>query len=63
LELRVSIPPNTTATVELPATSPETITESGKPLAQAVDVKFLRMEGDRAIVAIESGTYSFAVKP
>lgn len=62
-ELRVSIPPNTTATVELPARNSEAVTEGGAPLARAVGVKYLRMEGGRAIVAIESGAYSFAVKP
>ncbi len=62
-ELRVGIPANTTATVELPARNPKTITESGKPLAQAVGVEFLRMEGTRAILAIDSGDYTFAVQP
>jgi alpha-L-rhamnosidase len=63
LELRVSIPANTTATVELPARSPGAITESGKPLSEAVGVKFLRMEGTRAVVAIDSGDYSFVAQP
>jgi alpha-L-rhamnosidase len=62
-ELRVGIPANTTATVYLPAKSPDTITESGKPLAQAPGVKFLRTEGGRVLVAIDSGAYSFAVHP
>jgi alpha-L-rhamnosidase len=62
-ELRVSIPANTTATVYLPAKGPEVITESGKPLTQAAGVKFLRMEGSRAMVAIDSGEYSFTVQP
>jgi hypothetical protein len=62
-ELRVSIPANTTATVYLPAENPDMITERGKSLAQAHMVKFLRMEGRRALVAIDSGEYSFAVQP
>ena len=61
--LRVSIPANTTATVYLPAKSPGVIYESGKPLAQALDVKFLRIEGNHALVAIDSGEYSFVVQP
>jgi alpha-L-rhamnosidase len=60
--LRVSIPANTTATVYLPAKGPEAITENGKPLAQATGVKFLRIESGRALVAIESGEYSFAMQ-
>ncbi len=62
-ELRVSIPANTTATVYLPAENPDVITESGKPLAKAHGVKFLRVEGRRTLVAIDSGEYSFAVQP
>jgi alpha-L-rhamnosidase len=62
-KLRVRIPPNTTATVYLPAGSQDAITESGNPLAQAPGVKFLRLESGRALVAIDSGQYSFAVKP
>ena len=62
-ELRVGIPANTSATVELPAKGPDSITESGKPLAQAVGVKFVRMEGNRAVLAIDSGDYRFLVQP
>jgi alpha-L-rhamnosidase len=61
LALRVSIPVNTTATVYLPAESAAEISESGKPLAQALGVKFLRIEGNHALVTIDSGEYSFAV--
>jgi alpha-L-rhamnosidase len=59
----VSIPANTTATVYLPAKSPDAITESGKPVAQAPGVKLLRPEGNHILVAIDSGEYSFAVQP
>jgi alpha-L-rhamnosidase len=60
--LRVSIPANTTATVNLPTKSAEAITESGKPLDQSPGVKFQRIEGDHAVVVIGSGEYSFAVQ-
>jgi alpha-L-rhamnosidase len=59
----VSIPPNTTATVYLPAKSSQVITESGKPLAQAQGAKFLRIDGNQALVAIDSGEYAFVVQP
>jgi alpha-L-rhamnosidase len=62
-EIRVSIPPNTTATVYLPAKSSQVITESGKPLAQAQGAKFLRIDGNQALVAIDSGEYAFVVQP
>ncbi len=60
--LHVHIPANTTATVYLPAKSLEAITESGKPLARALGVKFLRIEGNHALVGIDSGEYSFLVQ-
>lgn len=58
-ELETTIPANTTATVYVPATSAEKITEGGKPLAKARGVKLLRMENDRAVLAVESGSYRF----
>ncbi len=58
-ELEVKIPPNTTATVFLPAVSADRITESGKPLVKARGVKFLRLEGNFAVLAVESGAYRF----
>jgi alpha-L-rhamnosidase len=57
--LKVSIPANTTATVYVSAKSSETVTESGNPASQSLGVKFLRFENDRAVYAIESGTYDF----
>jgi alpha-L-rhamnosidase len=60
IELEVKIPANTTATVYVPATSAEQVTESGKPLTKVVGVKFLRMEGECAVLAVESGAYQFA---
>ena len=61
-ELETEIPANTTATVYLPATSAEKITESGKPLTKVSGVKFLRMESDRALLEVESGKYHFISK-
>jgi alpha-L-rhamnosidase len=60
LTLNVTIPPNTTATVLVPAASADAITESGKPLAKTAGAKFLRMEGDRAVLEVEAGSYRFA---
>lgn len=64
-ELDISIPANTTATVYLPADGPENIRESDIPLASAPGVKFVRMEGVRAVVSVESGSYRFIsrIKP
>ena len=62
LTLNVLIPANTTATVSLPAKSADDITEGSLPLADAQGVKFLRLENDRALLAVDSGSYEFAVK-
>ncbi|MCX6899584.1 MAG: family 78 glycoside hydrolase catalytic domain [Verrucomicrobia bacterium] len=61
LTLNVTIPANTTATVLVPAKSADAVTESGKPLAKAPGVKFLRMEGDRAVLELEAGSYRFCL--
>jgi len=50
---------NTTATVLFPAKNADAITESGKPLSKAPGVKFLRMDGDRAVLEVEAGSYRF----
>ena len=56
--LDVTIPPNTTATVYVPAKSAE-VFESGKPAQKSDGVNFLRMENGRAVFEVESGSYRF----
>ena len=58
-ELEVEIPANTTATVYLPANRAGEITEGGKPLAKVSGLRFLRLEGDRAVLAVGSGRFHF----
>jgi alpha-L-rhamnosidase len=60
LTLNVTIPPNTTATVWVPAADPSQVTEGGKPAAQADGVTFLRNEGHTGVYRIGSGQYAFA---
>jgi alpha-L-rhamnosidase len=52
-ELDVTIPPNTTATVFVPAPSATRVRAPGG--------KFLRMEDGAAVFAVDSGSYRFAV--
>jgi len=59
VSLKVSIPANTTATVQLPADDVSKITESGLPLTRATGVSVLRQEGKNAILNIQSGSYDF----
>lgn len=58
-ELNATVPVNTTATLYLPAKDASGILEGEKPLAKAPGVRFLRMEGDRAVIALGSGRYQF----
>jgi len=59
LTMDVTIPPNTTATIFVPAKDAASVTESGKPVGEANGVKFLRMENGAAIYAVGSGNYQF----
>ncbi|MEO8614163.1 MAG: family 78 glycoside hydrolase catalytic domain, partial [Luteolibacter sp.] len=59
LGLSVVIPPNTTATVYVPADNPSLVTEHGRPAAQSPGIKFLRNEPGCAVFTVGSGTYSF----
>jgi hypothetical protein len=42
-----------------PAASADAVTESGKPLAKADGVKFVKMENGRAVCGLQSGSYRF----
>lgn len=53
---KLTLPANTTATVLVLAKDAGTITESGKLLSKAPGVKFLRMEGDCAVLEVEAGS-------
>ena len=55
----VTIPPNSTGTVFVPAKDAASVTESGKPAGDAEGVKFLRMENNTAVYAVGSGNYQF----
>jgi hypothetical protein len=57
--LAVTIPPNTTATVIMPAASAGAVTENGKPAAFNPGVKFLWEKRGSAAFKIESGSYQF----
>jgi len=62
-EWRISIPPNTTATISLPAANADRVKESGLPAARANGVKFVRVEKNCAVFDIGSGVYHFEVLP
>lgn len=59
LTMEVTIPSNTTATIYIPTTDINTVTEAGQPVAKAADVKFLKMDAGAAVYSVGSGTYRF----
>ncbi len=61
-DLEVTVPPNTTALVFIPAVSAEGVTESGRALKRAQGVKVLGMTQDRLQVETASGRYHFVSK-
>jgi alpha-L-rhamnosidase len=59
LQLEVTIPANTTATIYIPTKDEASVKESGKPAAKSKGVKFLRRENGTAVFEAGSGSYSF----
>jgi alpha-L-rhamnosidase len=60
--LRVHVPANTRATVELPADAAARVTESGLALEQARGVSLVRRAEQQVTLEIGSGRYDFAVE-
>ncbi|MBN2505880.1 MAG: family 78 glycoside hydrolase catalytic domain [Verrucomicrobia bacterium] len=56
----VVIPPNTSATLFVPARDPAAVREAGGPAREAAGLTFLRTEGAFACFEAGSGTYHFA---
>jgi alpha-L-rhamnosidase len=59
LTYSATVPANTTATLDLPARSADSVIEGGKPAAWAEGVTFVRFEGGRATFELASGRYAF----
>jgi hypothetical protein len=59
--LDLTIPPNTTATVFVPAQRAEEVTEGGVAASNSPYVRFLRQEKGSAAFEIASGKYQFSV--
>ncbi len=55
----ITIPANTTATVYVPAKSPDEVTESGQQAGLNAGAKFITMEDARAVFEVKSGNYRF----
>jgi alpha-L-rhamnosidase len=59
IQLDVTIPANTEATIYVPAHDAADITESDKPAMEAEGLQFQRMEGSCAVFTAGSGEYHF----
>ncbi|HEU0165226.1 MAG TPA: alpha-L-rhamnosidase C-terminal domain-containing protein, partial [Thermomicrobiales bacterium] len=59
--VEVEIPANATAEIWLPASSVESVTEGAASVSQAAGVTAVRVDGDRVIVSVGSGSYRFVV--
>jgi alpha-L-rhamnosidase len=61
--LAVAVPPNTEATIYLPAESLDDVRESGRRLVRAEGVVSFALDQGRAVIRVGSGRYSFEAKP
>jgi len=59
LTLKVTVPPNTTATVYLPTADAKSIKEGDVPVSKARGVRHLREEKGRSVFEIQPGRYTF----
>jgi len=57
--LDVAVPPNTHATVRIPASSVDHVTESGRPLSGAEGVESAHQDGKWIVVEVGSGDFIF----
>jgi alpha-L-rhamnosidase len=62
IELNVIVPANTTATLQLPATSQAAVTESGRALSKTDGIRVLRQEAGSLVLVAGSGTYAFKLE-
>jgi alpha-L-rhamnosidase len=60
-ELALTVPPNASAVVHLPAPPACTIEEGGAPIAARADIREIRRTLDQAIITVGSGSFRFSV--
>jgi alpha-L-rhamnosidase len=58
--METTIPANTTATVIVPASAPDLVSESGRPAAHAEGVTLLRAGSGVVAFHVGSGSYRFS---
>ena len=60
-KLNIDIPPNTTATIYLPAEASSSIKENGQLISANKDARYVEFQKGRAIFQVGSGHYQFVV--
>ncbi|HXB94768.1 MAG TPA: family 78 glycoside hydrolase catalytic domain [Puia sp.] len=63
LSMDILIPPNTTATIDIPAPGGGRITEDGLPLANVKDITIVEVQKGYLVVRVGSGAWHFSVSP
>lgn len=58
----ITVPANTHATIYIPTSDKETVTENGKQISTIPDIQFIKEENGKAVYHINSGNYKFDSK-
>ena len=61
LIIHATVPPNTTATIYLPAAQKEAVIESGVPAEQAPGVTFVEIKDGKTVFHLQPGSYRFSI--
>jgi alpha-L-rhamnosidase len=61
LDIQIHVPANTSATIVLPATSLDDVTESGSPLSAISDIHVEKQESNGVYLHAGSGSYEFQI--
>jgi len=62
LELDVQVPPNTRATVFVPATRVNSVVENGERITKRRDLRIQGIKGEFVVLDVQSGSYHFRVE-
>ena len=60
MKVTVEVPPNTTATVRLPAATLDGVREAGQPLGASKGVAASKQNGRTVVLQVGSGRYEFS---
>ena len=59
IQIAVTVPPNSSATLYVPTDDPAQVTEGNRPVEKAEAVHLLRVENGAAVYRVGSGRYTF----